>query len=267
MRFLASLVTSFLALSIVSFSIPLASAQVMGSSDSSIGASPYPYFRRTDSSASSSSSVSSSRSSSYRSSVSASSISTVSTTSSITSSISGQPRVGVTLTADRGEANPGDDVRYWIKTVNLYDHDMPAWKIAFFFDPNQMQILESSGGRLEGNHVTFNVGTSRSGQQQDFSVRVHLFRKLGDGDVARTYASMIWDGSIQPACAKHDLRMMSRPPVTGPGNGTDPVENLAAYLRPVSAAANGSPMPLVAWAGVAMAGIAVGGRFGKKFLI
>lgn len=196
MRLWASFFAGFLAVAIFSSAIPAASAQ-----------EPYPYFRRTDG--------------------------VTTTNASVASSISSEPRVGVHLTADRSEANPGDDVRYWIKTVNLYNRDLPGWKIAFFFDPNQMQILESSGGRLEGDHVTFNVGAARSGQEQSFSVRVHLYRKLGEGEVARTYASMIWDGTIQPACSKHDLRMLSHAPVTGAGDGTRPVEDLRRFLRPM----------------------------------
>lgn len=239
MRLWASITVGFLAVAMFSAVIPGASAQ-----------EPYPYFRRT----------------------SGDGMNTVSVSSSIASSISSEPRVGVHLTADRSEANPGDDVRYWIKTVNLYNRDLPTWKIAFFFDPNQMQILESSGGRLEGDHVTFTVGASRSGQEQSFSVRVHLYKKLREGEVARTYASMIWDGAIQPVCSKHDLRMMSRPPVTGPGDGTDPVENLSAFLRPASAlrataGKPGSAMPLMIWGVVALTGIAIGGKFGRKLSV
>ena len=167
---------------------------------------PYPYFRRADGQA---------------------------VSSSVASAISSQPKVGVHLTADRSEANPGDDVRYWIKVVNLYNRDLPSWKIAFFFDPNQMQILESSGGRLEGDHVTFFVGASASGLEQSFSVRVRLYRRLAPGAIARTYASMIWDGTISPACTKHDLRIIERPPVTGIGDGTRPVEDLWRFVRPM----------------------------------
>ncbi len=183
----------------------------------------------------------------------------------VRAAISGQPKVGVKLDADRSEANPGDDVRYWIKVVNLYDRELPQWKIAFFFDPNQVQILESSGGRLEGDHITFNVPASRSGDVSSYSVRVHLYRKLAPGEVIRTYASMIWDGEITPACSKHELRMIENRPLTGAGDNTSTVENLGAFLRPMSAASQGSPMPLMVWALVALVGVGVGSRLGKRF--
>ena len=221
MRSRASFTAILLALVFSSQAIPAAFAQ-----------EPYPYFRRSDEE--------------------------VSVSSSIASSISSQPKVGVHLTADRSEANPGDDVRYWIKVVNLYDRDLPSWKIAFFFDPNQMQILESSGGWLEGDHLVFNVGASRSGLEQSFSVRVHLYRKLLPGETLRTYASMIWDGSISPACSKHDLHIIERPPVTGAGDATSAVENLGAYLRPISAAPRGSSMSLVVWVGILGLGLGFG---------
>ena len=185
----------------------------------------------------------------------------------VRAAISGQPKVGVKLDADRSEANPGDDVRYWIKVVNLYDQDLPAWKIAFFFDADQVQILESSGGRLEGDHITFNVPASRSGDVSSYSVRVHLYRKLAPGEVIRTYASMIWDGEITPACSKHELRMIERPPVTGAGDNTASVEDLGAFLRPVSSAAPGSTMPMVMWGAVALIGVGIGGRMGKRFVL
>lgn len=174
--------------------------------------------------------------------------------------------MGVSLSAERNEANPGDDVRYWIKIKNLYDRQMPEWRIAFFFDRNQMQILETGGGRIEGDHITFAVPPMSSGEERTLSVRVHLYRNLRAGAVLRTYASMIWDGTIQPACAKHDLRIIERPPVTGAGDGVSPVENLQAFLRPINSASNGSPMPLLLWASVAVAGVTLGGRLGKKFI-
>ncbi len=241
MRYLAFVRALLIVMAVLSVSVPMASAQ-----------EPYPYFRRTGDIP-------------------------VTVSSTVAEAISSEPKVGVHLTADRSEANPGDDVRYWIKVVNLYNRDLPNWKIAFFFDPNQMQIRESSGGRLEGDHVTFNVSASRSGQEQSFSVRIHLYRKLAPGEVARTYASMIWDGTISPACSKHELRIIERPPVTGAGDGVDPVEDLRAFLRPasalratagrpVSAAAKGSPMPFILWAAIGIAGVAIGGRMGKRFV-
>lgn len=202
---------------------------------------PYPYFRRTaDSQASLS--------------------------SSIMSSISDVARAGVHLTADRSEASPGDDVRYWIKTVNLYSRDLPQWKIAFFFDPNQMQILESGGGRMEGDSITFTVPAARSGEQSGFNIRVRIYRTLAHGEVVRTYASMIWDGTIGPACSKHELRIMGRPPVTGAGDSTGDVENLMAFLRPINSTSAGSPMPLVIWMAASVAGVAIGGILGRKML-
>ena len=200
---------------------------------------PYPYFRRTD----------------------------PAPVSSSVSSIADTPKVGLSVDSDRSEANPGDEVRYWIKARNLYRGDMPQWRVAFFFDQNQMQILETGGGRLEGDHVTFDVPSTRSNEERTFSVRVRLYRNLQPGENIRTYGSMIWDGRISPACSKNDLRIIAHVPVTGAGDGTSPIEDLGAFLRPVSSATSsgGSPMPLLVWGGVAILGLGVGGTFGKKF--
>lgn len=231
MHYWASIRALLIAIAVLSGSLPVASAQ-----------EPYPYFRRTSDSA-------------------------VTMSATVAAAISSEPKVGVHLTADRSEANPGDEVRYWIKVVNLHNRDLPSWTIAFFFDPNQMKILESSGGRWEGDRIDFTVPASRSGQEQSYSVRVHLYRKLAPGEIARTYASMIWDGTISPACSKHELRMIERPPVTGAGDATEAVEDLGAYLRPaVGSATHGSPLSLVIWTIIVVAGVVMGGRLGKRFV-
>ena len=183
---------------------------------------PYPYFRRTDLTYSTPTITST----------------TVTSTSSV-AAVSGVPKVGVHLEADRNEANPGDSVRYWIRITNLYNRDLPSWGIAFFFDPNRMQITDTGGGRIEGDHVTFGVPTMFSGQEISYSVGVHLYNNVQPGDVITTYGSMIWDGSIQPACSKHLLSIISRPPVTGVGDATSPVEDLQQFLTPVSATTAG----------------------------
>ena len=220
--------------------------------------SPYPYFRRTGSGTTSSSS---------RSSSSVSSVSSV--TSQIrpiptVSSVSSTPTVGLSLESDRSEANPGDEVLYWIKARNLYVRDLPSWKVAFFFDHNQMQIIDASNARGDGDHLTFIVPSMRPNEDVTFSVRVRLLRNLKPGTVIRTYGSMIWDGSIGAACSKNDLVIIARPPVTGIGDNTGPVENLQAFIRPISAASNGSPMPLMVWMGIALTGITLGGIVGKR---
>ncbi len=213
--------------------------------------SPYPYFRRDDG---------------------AGSVSTdqgqqqyVPQDTGRPSYISDVPKVGLSVESDRSEANPGDDVRYWIRARNLYSRDLPQWKVAFFFDPNDMQILDAGGGRIQGDHILFNVPASRSDEEHVYSVRVHLFKKHKNGKVIRVYGSMVWDGTISPACSKNELRIIEKPPVTGADDDyTGPVENLQAFLRPVNAATHGSPMPLLVWIAVAAAGIAIGGAVSKK---
>ncbi len=178
--------------------------------------------------------------------------------------ISSTPKVGISVDADRSEANPGDDVQYWVRVRNLYSGNLPQWKVAFYFVPTSMQVIDSGGGRMEGDHVVFNVPASRSDEEHVYSIRVHLFRNLKEGQVLRTYGSMIWDGTISPACSKTDLRIVTVRPATGAGDNVNPVENLQAYLRPVNAAANGSPLPLALWIIVAIGGVALGGVLSKR---
>ena len=222
---------------------------------------PYPYFRRTGSGTTAASSQAGTPALGSLSSPSSSVSSHAVTT---TSAVSSTPTVGLSLESDRSEANPGDEVLYWIKARNLYVRDLPSWKVAFFFDHNQMQIVDASNARGDGDHLTFIVPSMRPNEDVTFSVRVRLLRNLKPGTVVRTYGSMIWDGSIGAACSKNDLVIIARPPVTGIGDNTGPVENLQAYLRPISAASNGSPMPLMVWMGIALMGITLGGIVGKR---
>lgn len=230
MRYLASIRALLISIAVLSAAVPAVSAQ-----------EPYTYFRRDEESP-------------------------IEMSEEIAAAISDVARVGVHLTADRSEANPGDDVRYWIKVVNLYNRDLPKWEIAFYFDASRMQILESSGGKVDGDHVNFTVPAARSGEVSGFNLRVRLYNKLAPGEIIRTYASMIWDGTIGPACSKHELRIMGRPPVTGAGDATGDVENLRAFLRPISSAAGGAPMPLMIWAVVTAAGVVIGGRIGRRLV-
>ena len=262
--------------------VPAVHAQMGSSSSAAMGPSPYPFFRRTVTSSSSSISSSSSLaprlvphspqgdvgSSTSSSVVGSSSSSALSSYAGSNSSLSNAPTVGVFLESDRSEAYPGESVRYWIKTRNLYVRDLPQWNIAFFFDRSQMQILETGGGRLQGDHVMFTVPATHSNEEQNVTVLVHLYKNLKAGTTVTTYGSMIADGTISAACSKNALTIAS--PVrllqTGAGDGTSPVENLRAFLRPVSATSQGSPMPLMVWGSVALSGLALGGRLGKKFI-
>ncbi len=147
--------------------------------------------------------------------------------------------VGVYLEADRSEANPGDDVRYWLRMKNLSNQTLPQWKIGFFFEPSQMQMLNAGGGRVEGDHVTFVVPAMRPNEIQSFTVRVHLYKKLRAGEVIKTYGSIIDGGLSGMICSKHELRIIARPPVTGAEDGTREVEDVRQYLRPVQSQKTG----------------------------
>jgi plastocyanin len=194
--------------------------------------------------------------------------STTSSSSSVSSVpfVPSVPSIGVTLEPDRHEALPGDEVRYWITVHNMYGHELPAWKMAFFFDRPSMTILDAGGGMGEGDHIIFAVPAMWSGEQRTYSVRVRLIKNLRAGTRLRTYASMIWDGTMQPACAKNDLLIIARAPVTGAGDNTGPVEDLQAFLRPVNSARQGSALPLTVWTSVLALGLGVGGRLAKRFV-
>lgn len=173
--------------------------------------------------------------------------------------------IGVSIESDRNEANPGDTIRYWIRVKNLSNDVMPTVDIAFFFDRLRQVILQTAG-RGGGDHIRFTVPRMAPGAEFTYTVVTQLKSGVRPGEVIRTYASMVWDGTIRPVCAKHDLHVIARPPVTGAGDATGPLEDLTAFLRPVNAAKNGSAMPLMGWASVAVSGVALGGRLGKKFI-
>lgn len=178
--------------------------------------------------------------------------------------LSSTPKVGMRLEADRSEASPGDEVRYWLTVKNLYREPLKSWEAAFFFPRSQVIITDAGGATGGGDHLLFRVPQLRAGEERVYTVRVRLVKNLRPGDTVRTYGSLVWDGTIDRACSKHELVIIGRPPVTGAGDNTAPVENLRAFLRPVSAAQTGSPMPLMVWLGVAVAGVTLGGRLGKR---
>lgn len=207
---------------------PLAHAQSYGPTSAS---SPYPYFRRLSSSSmSSQASMPAPRSSQApRSSSSQASM----------PALVSDPTIGLTIVSDRSEALPGNDILYRITARNISTSDMPRWSVAFFFDQAQMQILDAGGGVRKGDHITFGVPALVPNQEVSFSVRVHLYNNLRSGTLVRTYGSMIWDGTLKPACSRNDVRIIARPPVTGVGDNTAPVEDLRKFLTPIAVDQNG----------------------------
>ena len=182
------------------------------------------------------------------------------------SQLSSTPKVGISLESDRGEANPGDEVRYWIRVTNLYNRQLGSWKVAFFFPRADVSIIDAGGATGAGDHLVWTVSSMVPGAAETYTVRVRLSGRLRAGASIRTYGSMIWDGQISPACSKNDLLIISRPPVTG-ADSTSPVEDLQAFLRPVSSATSGSSMPFLFWVSVSLLGLAVGAGVVKQVIV
>ena len=142
-------------------------------------------------------------------------------------------KIGACLEADRNEAFAGDEVTYTLCIKNLYRGVMPEFRMAFFYDPNLMTIVESSGATFHGNNIAWRILPMQRGEVRKIRVRVRLPKNLRSGARLETYGSLVWDGNIQPACAKHVLTIISRPPVTGAGDNTSSVENVNQFLKPI----------------------------------
>lgn len=147
-------------------------------------------------------------------------------------------KIGACIDADRAEAFPGDDVRYVLCIKSLYRGVLPQFKMAFFFDPNQMKIIDAGGATFHGNNVAWTITPLQPGEVRKLTVKVHTFRNVKPGTKLRTYASMVWDGALEPACTKHDLLMIAKAPVTGAGDAMAPIEDLQQFIRPVTATSN-----------------------------
>jgi hypothetical protein len=148
--------------------------------------------------------------------------------------LSDDPQVGVFLQSDRSEVMPGDDVRYWIRIRNLSNKPLPTWQIAFFFDRATMLIADAGGARGAGDHLVWNVPALSPNADWTETVVVHIYKNAQTGIMVRTYASMIWDGTISPACSENDLVIIKRPPVTGADDDLfGPVEDTSRFLTPM----------------------------------
>jgi hypothetical protein len=122
------------------------------------------------------------------------------------------PKIGANLVPDRDQALPGDIVTYCVCVENVYTGTLPAFEMAFFFDPSSMTVIDAGGGTIEGDHVRFAVQALGSGQLWKRVVKVRVSDRAAVGSSLRTYASMILNGAIEPACVKHDL-IVSAPAV------------------------------------------------------
>jgi hypothetical protein len=161
------------------------------------------------------------------------------TLSSAQAQLSSSPKVGIRLEPDRDQAHPGQELRYWIRVTSLYDKQLQSWDVAFFFDRNKMAIIDAGGARGGGDHLRWTVPSLAPGETRSYSIRVQIRNGVKSGDVIRTYASMVWDGQIYPACSKHDLLIVGRPPVTGAGDNTRPLEDTTQFLKPMSGTKTG----------------------------
>lgn len=163
----------------------------------------------------------------------------IGTLSSAQAELSSTPKVGIRLEPDRDDAKPGQELRYWIRVTNLYNKDLGSWDVAFFFDRSKMAILDAGGARGGGDHLRWSVPAMGPAETRTYSVRVQVRGSVRPGESVRTYASMIWDGQISPACSKHDLRIVGRPPVTGAGDNTRELEDVNQFLRPINKSSGG----------------------------
>lgn len=172
------------------------------------------------------------------------------------------PKVGMALEPDRDEAFPGDEVVYCICVQNMYQETLGKFDVAFFYDPNLMTIVDAAGGRMEGNHIRFTVPPLKSGEKFTRHIRVRLPKNLRAGAVLRTYASLVWDGTIDKACAKHDLTII-HPPKTGFDLAS--LSTAEATLRPIAETASTNGLSgLLAMGSVAISGTGIGVGIGRK---
>ncbi len=166
--------------------------------------------------------------------------------------------------ADRYEAQPGDHVTYTITIRNGTSEAVTGVQVSDLFDANKVAMSNIDSGSMSNGSIVWDIGSVGPGETRIIRYTGTLSSSLRHGDSVQNTATMASDKGQMGGSAT--VRIIQHLPQTGAGDNTGPLDDGSQFLRPISAAQEGSALPLTIWS-VMLSGIGTMGYFGKRLFI
>ncbi len=173
----------------------------------------------------------------------------------------------LTKQSDRTEAGPGEDVYFSITIRNVSNAIARNVVVVDNFVSSRMSVAEVGAGLVSGDRITWSIGQLSPNETRTFTYRGKLSPNLAHGDdVLNTVQASGENLSAIPRASVNIRVSRNQPlPPTGLTDNTGPLENTGRFLRPLGGTA--AATPAVMWTSLALMGVAVGGRFGRRYFL
>ncbi len=178
--------------------------------------------------------------------------------------------VSVDKRADRREIRPGDTVLYTVALRNNTNRTITNIDVQDVCGEGDLLVRElSDGGRIESDgSLRWRIGSLRPQETRTLRYRVQVDPNLRHGQRLENAVTVRSDGrSI--ASDREVLLVTEQLPQTGISDVFAPLRS-STHLRKITRArphsTNPPALPPIAWGGVVIAGLAVGGLLGKRIL-
>ncbi len=168
-------------------------------------------------------------------------------------------------TADRYDAQPGDQITYSLMVKNGTSEAMQNVRIEDVFNASQLLVQVADGGNMiAGGRITYELGTLNAGESRTIRYTGQAAATLRHGDIIVNTATMTSSKGSQSATVQ--ARILQQLPQTGAGY-TGPLQSERAFLRPVTHGSSAGAVPAAATASMMVSGAGALGYFLRRFFL
>jgi uncharacterized repeat protein (TIGR01451 family) len=165
----------------------------------------------------------------------------------------------VMKTADRSEANPGDEVSYTLIIRNDTAEDMRNLTITDSFNASQLSIFDPNGGTVTNGTIRWTIDSLDAGQVRTIIYRGRLSSSLRHGDIVRNDVNISGGQG-----SSNEIRIVTRLPQTGIGDFFSPLSDSSQFLSPMGSSAS---IPAILWTTIMALGLGAGSMFGRRYFL
>lgn len=153
---------------------------------------------------------------------------------------------------------------YTVSIRNTAAQTLDSFQVVFSYAAPQLTIVESDGVSGEG-HIQWTIDALQPNQKRALRVHASVAAGLQHGEVVRTNAVALRQGTVEPEPAAHEIHVIESLPATGEGDGVAPLENTRRFLRPFSSGSLPA-LPAIVWTATILMGVGIGVQAGKRYL-
>lgn len=173
----------------------------------------------------------------------------------------GPASIAVFKQADRTEAQPGDQVGYSITVRNTSNVTIQNVVVEDRYDTGKITITDPGDGQLGAGALTWRISTLRPGETRVISYRAALSPVLRNGDSIINTVRVTANNLQTVPTSVSTITILQQLPQTGFSSFTRPLSG-NAFLSPLSSTTGATPA--IVWTALAMLGVGVGGRIGRR---